>query len=69
MLAARTCLGGPGRRFAPVSVNRAVELEPPGGASLVAVVTRTSVKMLGLEPGRAACAIFKASSVILGVAG
>lgn len=68
-LSARNCLPGTVRRIAPGAVNSEVELELAGGASLVAVVTRASVEALDLEPGRRACAIFKASSVILGVAG
>ncbi|MCC2658888.1 MAG: LysR family transcriptional regulator [Panacagrimonas sp.] len=68
-LSARNCLRGTVRRIVPGSVNSEVELELAGGASLVAVVTRESVKALGLAPGKGASAIFKASSVILGVAG
>jgi len=68
-LSARNCLRGTVRRIVPGSVNSEVELELAGGASLVAVVTRESVKALGLRRGRTACAIFNASSVILGVAG
>lgn len=68
-LSARNCLRGIVRRVVRGAVNSEVELELAGGASLVAVVTRTSIKALGLAPGKPACAIFKASSVILGVAG
>lgn len=68
-LSARNCLRGTVRRVVAGAVNSEVELELAGGASLVAVVTRASVKALGLKPGQPASAIFKASSVILGVAG
>ncbi|MGH8518021.1 MAG: TOBE domain-containing protein [Panacagrimonas sp.] len=68
-LSARNCLRGTVRRIVPGAVNSEVELELAGGASLVAVVTRASVKALGLKAGRPASAIFKASSVILGVTG
>jgi molybdate transport system regulatory protein len=68
-LSARNCLRGTVRRVQAGAVNSEVELVLAGGLSLVAVVTRASVDALGLAPGRAACAIFKASSVILGVAG
>lgn len=68
-LSARNCLRGRVLRVVPGPVNGEVELELAGGVSLVAVVTRQSIQVLGLEPGRRACAIFKASSVILGVAG
>ena len=39
----------------------------PGGAAVAAIVTNDSVEHLALETGTAACALFKASSVILGV--
>ncbi|WP_137817523.1 TOBE domain-containing protein [Pseudomonas sp. 2FG] len=35
------------------------------GRSATAVVTQASCEVLGLMPGRRACAFFKASSVIL----
>ncbi|MGH8509645.1 MAG: TOBE domain-containing protein, partial [Gammaproteobacteria bacterium] len=37
-----------------------------GGGSIAAIVTNPSVQSLGLEAGKRAVAIFKASSVILG---
>lgn len=47
------------------AVNDEVELALPGGARVVAVVTRESTQSLGLEPGAAAFALVKASSVIV----
>lgn len=38
-----------------------------GGNTISAVITHDSVLKLGLEPGAHACAMFEASSVILGV--
>ena len=47
------------------SVNDEVTLSLPSGRSLAAVLTHDSTQELGLEPGKRACAIFKASSVML----
>jgi molybdate transport system regulatory protein len=48
-------------------VNAEVTLELPGGLVVAAVVTDASVEALGLDIGVSATAIFKASSVLLGV--
>ena len=48
-------------------VESEVKIRLRGGSLLCAVVTRESVKELGLKPGVAAGAAFKASAVILGV--
>jgi molybdopterin-binding protein len=42
-----------------------VELEVTGPARVVAVVTRDSAERLGLEPGREATAVVKATSVMV----
>jgi len=44
-----------------------VVIKAAGGAEIVAIVTNDSVDRLGLASGTAASAIFKASSVIVGV--
>jgi len=49
----------------PVSCE--VDLELPGGTTISAVITDGSAKRLGLQVGGSATALFKASSVILGV--
>jgi molybdate transport system regulatory protein len=51
----------------PVSAE--VDIEIGSGNSLAAVITEESAKKLGLKTGSHACAMFKASSVILGVNG
>ncbi|GBG14665.1 molybdate transport system regulatory protein [Novimethylophilus kurashikiensis] len=48
-------------------VNSEVVLQLDGGNTVSAVVTNESVEALGLEPDVKICAVFKASSVILGV--
>lgn len=42
-------------------------IDLPGGAAVSAIVTLDSLDQLGLAPGRRACAVFKAGSVIFGV--
>ncbi len=49
----------------PVSTD--VEVEIGGGNTVSAIITHESATKLGLKEGGHACAIFKASSVILGV--
>ena len=67
-LSARNQLAGRVARVVPGAVNTEVVLELPGGGSVAAVITNESAKALGLADGSAATAVFKASSVILGVA-
>lgn len=47
------------------AVNDEVELALPGGARIVAIVTRESTEQLGLKLGASAFALIKASSVIV----
>jgi molybdate transport system regulatory protein len=49
------------------AVNSEVVLDLPEGGSLVAIVTNDSARSLGLAVGAPATAVFKASSVIVGV--
>lgn len=49
----------------PVSTE--VDIEVGGGNAVSAVITHNSSKVLGLKVGGHACALFKASSVIIGV--
>ena len=67
-LSARNQLVGTVTRVLPGAVNTEVVLELARGGSVAAVITNHSVKALGLAKGSAATAVFKASSVILGVA-
>ena len=51
----------------PGAVNAEVVLDLGSGTSIAAIVTQASVQALGLTVGRPATALFKASSVIVGV--
>ena len=66
-LSARNQLAGRVSRIVPGAVNTEVVLELPGGGTAAAVITNESVKTLRLVEGVAATAVFKASSVIVGV--
>ncbi|MGO3740239.1 MAG: TOBE domain-containing protein [Marinomonas foliarum] len=62
---ARNKLVGTISRLLPGAVNTDVTLDIGGGKSVSAVITNISVIELELEVGQAACALFKAPSVIL----
>lgn len=70
-LSARNQFTGRVQRITPGAVNAEVVLslgDDPASPTLAALVTQDSVASLGLAPGVAATAVFKAGSVILGVA-
>ncbi|MCC6202739.1 MAG: TOBE domain-containing protein [Gammaproteobacteria bacterium] len=64
---ARNRLTGTIAHVQPGAVNTEVVLELARGGSVAAIVTNESSAALGLEVGKTVSAIFKASSVILGV--
>lgn len=66
-VSARNCVAGTVASVAKGAVNSEVVIKSAGGAEIVAIVTNDSVDRLGLASGTAASAIFKASSVIVGV--
>lgn len=66
-LSARNQLPGVVSRVMPGAVNAEVVIELDGGGTIAAIVTNGSVEALGLQVGVPAVAVFKASSVILGV--
>lgn len=68
-LSARNRLAGTVGRLTPGAVNTEVVIKLKGGNSVAAIITNAAAKELKLAEGRAASAIFKASSVILGVVG
>jgi molybdate transport system regulatory protein len=68
-LSARNQLRGTVSRITAGAVNTQVVLELPGGGTVAATITNTSAKALGMGKGSSATAVFKASSVIVGVPG
>ena len=66
LLSARNQLAGTVVSLQPGAVNAEVEIDA-GGVRIVAIVTQASARALGLAPGVPALAVFKASSVIVGV--
>jgi len=68
-LSARNRLSGTVARVVTGAVNSDVTIALPGGGTVGATVTRDSEESLALREGMAVTAVFKASSVIVGVAG
>ena len=66
-VSARNCIAGTVASVTKGAVNSEVIISSAGGAQVAAIVTNDSVERLGLASGKAAAAIFKASSVIVGV--
>ncbi|MDR0702345.1 MAG: TOBE domain-containing protein [Azoarcus sp.] len=62
---ARNHLWGEVSHIRPDAINTEVTLALPGGKTVCAVISNESVNNLALTPGRPACAVFKASAVIL----
>jgi len=67
-LSARNQLKGEVMRLTDGAVSSEVVLALPGGGTVAAIVTLASAQALGLAAGVQAVALFKASSVIVGVA-
>jgi molybdopterin-binding protein len=66
-LSAQNVLKGVVKTVERGTVNAVITLELPGGARIVSVITLHAVDTLGLEPGREAYAVIKASNVMIGV--
>jgi molybdopterin-binding protein len=65
-ISARNTLKGTVKSVKPGMVNTEVVLDV-GGIDVVAIITKTSAEDLGLQEGREAYAIIKASSVMVAV--
>ncbi|GAB0057139.1 Molybdenum-pterin-binding protein MopA [Candidatus Magnetaquicoccaceae bacterium FCR-1] len=64
---ARNRLCGVVTRCVEGAVNGEVILDLPGGKSVAAIITNDSIRQLGLQVGSRACALIKASHIILAV--
>lgn len=66
-ISARNRFSGTVARIKPGAVNAEVAIGLPGGTTIAAIITNESAAAMGLATGLPATAIFKASSVIIGV--
>jgi molybdopterin-binding protein len=66
-ISARNVLKGTVKEIHEGAVNDEVIIEVAGGQEIVSVITKSSVKKLGLAKGKQAYAVIKASSVMLAV--
>jgi molybdate transport system regulatory protein len=64
---ARNHLPGTVKSVSPGAVNTEVTIALDGGGEIVAIVTDTSARSLGLVPGARATALVKPSDVIVAV--
>jgi len=67
-LSASNILTGTVANIVTGAVNDEVTIQLAGGSTVTAIITREGVQHLELVPGVEACAIIKASSVLLGIA-
>ncbi len=66
-ISARNMLKGQVKQIIAGAVNSEVVIELPGGEIIVSIITRESVKSLGLEVGKEVYAVIKASNVMVAV--
>ncbi len=66
-LSARNVLKAKVVKVTPGAVNSEIVMELPGGAQVVAIITKESANNLGLAEGKEAYAIIKASNVMVGI--
>lgn len=65
-ISARNCLAGTVARIENGAVNDEITLDIGNGQCVVAIITHASVERLGLAVDKPACALIKASSVMIG---
>jgi molybdopterin-binding protein len=66
-ISARNVLKGKVKAIKVGAVNSEVEVELPGGMTMVSIITKESAERLGLKTGKDVYAIIKASNVMIGV--
>jgi molybdopterin-binding protein len=64
-ISARNVLKGKVKKLIQGAVNSEVTIELPGGQEIVSIITKTSVKNLGLKKGKEVYAVIKASNVMI----
>ena len=64
-ISARNVLKGKVKKVIPGAVNSEVTVVLPGGLEVVSIITKSSVRNLGLKKGKAVYAVIKASNVMI----
>ena len=64
-ISARNVLKGKVSKLIQGAVNSEVTIALPGGQEIVSIITKTSVKKLGLKKGKEVYAVIKASNVMI----
>jgi molybdopterin-binding protein len=65
-ISARNMLPGTVKKITPGAVNSEVVIELASGVEVVSIITKASVKRLGLKKGLRVHAIIKSSDVMIG---
>ncbi len=66
-ISARNVLKGKVKKIIQGAVNSEIMILLPGGIEMVSVITKSSVKSLGLKPGKDVYAVIKASNVMVAI--
>lgn len=66
-ISARNVLKGKVKAIKVGAVNSEIEVELPGGMTMVSIITKESAEKLGLKTGKDVYAIIKASNVMIGI--
>ena len=64
-ISARNVLKGKVKKLIPGAVNSEVTVALPGGMEVVSIITKSSVRTLGLKKGKPVYVVIKASNVMI----
>ena len=64
-ISARNVLKGKVKKLIAGAVNSEVTIQLPGGMEIVSIITKSSVRNLGLKKGKPVYAVIKASNVMI----
>jgi molybdopterin-binding protein len=64
-ISARNVLKGKVKKLVAGAVNSEVTIQLPGGMEIVSIITKSSVRNLGLKKGKSVYAVIKASNVMI----